>query len=279
MKTPLVLLLLAVPGAAAHAGGLEIAGHGGPVIPVYDQSLRIDPSFVLPGGTPLPRGQELRLEARGGTALGAALTLYLADAIGFEARLDTADLKVESEGARYTVTARNAPPLPDATAVLELGAGPMDIERVRPLSLNLKLRTPGAIRLALSGGVSYLPELRFVSAQAVRLRLTELLGVPANLELASFGLRAEALPDQRDSGRWGVNAGAGLQIRLGRQLWLVGEGRGFFFQRHRLHWRRDAARPLTPLEQTLAQEIERRLDPLDFNPTFVQATAGLALSF
>ena len=55
----------------------------------------------------------------------------------------------------------------------------MDFERIRPLSLNLKLRTPGRVRLALSGGLSYLPELNVVSAQAVRLRSVQVPGVPA----------------------------------------------------------------------------------------------------
>ena len=39
---------------------------------------------------------------------------------------------------------------------LDLSDGTAQIERVRPLSLNVKLRTPGAVRFTLSGGVNSL---------------------------------------------------------------------------------------------------------------------------
>jgi hypothetical protein len=152
------------------------------------------------------------------------------------------------------------------------------MERVRPLSLNLKLRTPGALRLALSGGISYLPSLRVVSTQAVRLHAIELGGQRVDVDVATVGLRAEAVPEEQENGRFGVNAGAGLQLRLAKGLWIVAEGRGFLFRRHQLQWQR-AGGVLSPLEQTLASELERRLEPIDFNPTFWQATAGIALAF
>jgi hypothetical protein len=273
-----ILLVFALP-AAARGSGLELAGYVGPVIPVYEQSLRLDPSgLVLPGGGVVPGGQAIGLKATGGNAVSGALTLYLADAIGIEVRLDTAELDLEVSGATYRVVVDLPAPLPDATGDLELGSGPMDVERVRPLSLNLKLRTPGRLRLALSGGLSYLPELRVASAQAVRLRAAQVPGVPAGAILATVGLRAEAVPDEEENGRFGANAGLGLQLQLGSHVWLVGEGRAFLFRRHRLEWQR-AGGTLTPLEQTLASELERRLEPVDFNPNYFQATAGLALAF
>jgi hypothetical protein len=278
MRIGLLIGLLAVP-AAASAGGLELSGYAGPVVSLYDQSLQFDPSgLVLPGGGVIPGGQALQLDAEGGNSLGGALTLYLADWVGLEIRLDAAKIDLAVTGATYRVVVDLPAPLADATGDLELGSGPMDFQRIRPLSLNLKLRTPGAVRLALSGGLTYLPELRVISAQAVRLRAVQVPGVPAGSVLATVGLRAEALPEQEENGRYGANAGLGLQIALGEHLMLVGEGRAFAFREHRLQWQR-AGGTLAPLEQALAAELERRLQPVDFNPNFFQVTAGLALSF
>jgi hypothetical protein len=278
MRLGCILVLLAA-APLAHAGGLELSGYAGPVVSLYDQSVQLDPAgLVLPGGAVVPAGQAMRLEAEGGTSLGGALTLYLADWVGLEVRLDAAKIDLQVTGATYRVVVDLPAPLPDATGDLELGSGPMDFERIRPLSLNLKLRTPGRVRLTLSGGLSYLPELNVVSAQAVRLRSVQVPGVPAGSVLATVGLRAEALPEQEENGRYGANAGLGLQIALGEHVMLVGEGRGFAFREHRLHWQR-AGGTLAPLEQALAAELERRLAPVDFNPNFFQVTAGLALSF
>jgi hypothetical protein len=272
------LAALLLPSAAS-AGGLEFAGYAGPVVSPYEQSVVLNPAgLILPGGGVVPGGQALRLEASGGNSVAGALTLYLADALGLEIRLDMAKLNLDVTGATYRVVVDLPAPLPDATGDLELGSGPMDVERIRPLSLNLKLRTPGRVRLTVSGGLSYLPELRVVSAQAVRLRSVAVPGVPAGAVLATVGLRADALPEQEENGRFGANGGVGLQVQLATNLLLVGEGRGFVFRRHRLQWER-AGGPLSPLEQALATELERRLDPVDFNPNFFQASVGLALSF
>jgi hypothetical protein len=270
--------LLLVP-VSASAAGLEITGYAGPIIPVYEQSVALDPSgLVLPGGGVLPAGQALKLEGDGGNTFGGALTLYLADWFGLEGRIDAADLRLKTTGATYRVVVDLPAPLPDATGDLELGSGPMDVQRIHPLSLNLKLRSPGGLRLTLSGGVSYLPSLSVESAQAVQLRAVSVPGVPAGSTLASVGLRAEAAPQAEENGRWGANLGLGLQIGLGSNLALVAEGRAFVFQEHVLNWRR-ADGPLLPIEEALARELERRLDPVEFNPNFFQVTAGLALSF
>jgi hypothetical protein len=282
MRSALVLallgLLVAVP-AVSEAAGLELAGYFGTVRSSYHETLQLDLAGLgLPGGVVAPSSQALELDARGGVALSGAATLYLADGVGLELRIDTADLDLQTTGTTFRVRVDFPSPLPDAVGDLELGSGPLDMERVRPLSLNLKLRTPGALRVALSGGVSYLPSLRVASAQAVRLRARELGGQTVDIELARVGLRADAVPEQERSGRLGVNAGAGLQLRLARPLWIVAEARGFLFRRHQLIWRRGQG-ALSSLEKTLADELERRLEPVDFNPTFWQATAGVAVAF
>jgi hypothetical protein len=60
---------------------------------------------------------------------------------------------------------------------------------------------------------------------------------------------------------------------------LVVEGRAFIFQEQTITWSRADNRPLSPIEEALADELDRRLEPIDFNPTFIQATAGLAITF
>jgi hypothetical protein len=277
-RTTGALALLLLPATSSGAG-LEFSVHAGGVVSLYEQSVSFDPSgLVLPGGAVVPGGQALRLEADGGNVLGGAVTLFLADWLGIEGRLDAADLGLQATGATYRVVLDLPPPLPDATGDLELGAGTMDVERIRPWSLNLKLRTGGSVRLALSGGVSYLPSLSVQSAQAVRLRAVSVPGLPAGSVLATVGLRAEALPEAEDNGRFGANAGLALQFGLGEHVALVAEGRGFIFREHQLTWQRTGG-PLSPLEQALARELESRLDPITFNPNFFQVTGGLALSF
>jgi hypothetical protein len=265
--------------SAAGAGGLELVGYAGAVVSPYEQTIQLDPGgLILPGGGVVPPGQALQLEASGGNSFGGALTLYLADWIGLEVRLDAAKPDVQATGASYRVVVDLPAPVPDVTGDLELGSGPMELERVHPLSLNLKLRTPGRVALTLSGGLSYLPSLAVVGSQAVRLRAVQVPGVPAGTILAAVGLRAEAIPEEEDS-RYGANVGLGLQLGLGEHVALVAEARGFVFQEHRLEWQRSTDGPLAPLEEALARELERRLAPVEFNPNFYQLTAGLSLSF
>ena len=100
------------------------------------------------------------------------------------------------------------------------------------------------------------------------------------VEVAEILVPAEALPDDEGDGRWGVNAGIGLQHRIGPRLQVQADGRYFRFQRQTLHWGEpEGTGALTPVQDQLVREITARLDPVRFNPTFFQATAGVALSF
>ena len=162
-------------------------------------------------------GQALLLESDGGNIFGGSVTLYLSDWLGIEGRLDAADQNLVMTGATYRVVVDLPAPLADASGDLEVGSGPMDMERIRPLSLNLKLRTTGPVRLALSGGLSYLPALRVISAQAVRLRSVAVPGVPAGTVLATVGLRAEgiALHEGAKATRIAADA-AGIALTVSR---------------------------------------------------------------
>jgi hypothetical protein len=280
-KTLAVILALGVAEAVV-AGDLEIAGYLGPALPSYQQSFRYDPGpnpFRIPGVT-LTQNGVFELDGRGGLAVGGGITWYaLLSTVGIEARVDTADVDVRATGARYTARADLPPPLPDLTTELDLGSGTVDLDRLRPLSLNLKLKTPGPLRLAASAGVSYLPEFRLSATQTVGLGVTGVDGRRQGLDVATVLLRAEALPNEEgQGGKLGANLGAGLQLSLLPRLAVVAEARYFVFKKHTLVWRR-AEGGLSPIEDALAQELERRLEPVEFNPTFFQATAGLTLTF
>ena len=57
------------------------------------------------------------------------------------------------------------------------------------------------------------------------------------------------------------------------------EGRGFYFPKRTVEWAPVLDRPLTPIEQALLQRLQERLDPVGFEPWWVQATIGFAVRF
>ena len=279
LRLPAAAAMLALLTGYAHAGGLELGVHAGPAVPTYDQSFRYDPGTVtvpVPGVT-LQQTGSFGIDAKGGMAFGASAAL-MAGVIGLEARLDTADLELTTQPGRYEVRADLPPPLPDATTSLAIGGGPANLERVRPLSLNLRLRTPGPLALVVSGGVSYLPSLRLDTTQPVGLGVTG-IGGGGRIDVATLGLRAQVTPQDEEEGRTGVNLGAGLRIALGTRLALTVEARAFRFKEQTLSWERADDRPLSSLETALLREVQARLPPVEFSPTFYQGTAGLALVF
>ena len=268
--------LLAAP--AVHAGGFELGIHAGPALPSYEQSFRYDPGTVtvpVPGVT-LTQTGTFGLEAEGGVSFGASVA-FMAGIIGLEGRLDTADLEIATQPGTYDVRADLPPPLPDATTSLAIGGGPANLERIYPLSLNLRLRTPGPVGFVVSGGLSYLPSLRLDTTQTVGLGVTGIVG--GRLDVARLRLRAEVAPQDEDDGRMGVNLGAGLRLALGPRVALTLEARAFRFQEQTLNWGRDDDGPLSPIESALLREVQARLAPVEFSPTFYQGTAGLALAF
>ena len=276
-----VACLLALLGAVpVSAGSFEFGVHGGRVAPFYQQTFHYGPG-ALP---PLIPGADIRqegvftLEAGGSTALGGSASFYLIPLLGLEARLDTLDVQVNVTGARFDVRADLPAPLPDLDTTLNLSPGTVSLDRLRPVSLNLKLKTPGAVGVTISGGVSYLPALSLTVTQPLALGVTGLNG--GQLQIASLALKAEGRPES-DGGRsqFGVNGGVGLRLALGSRLALSAEGRYFFFGKNRLTWSSAADRPLTPLEESLLRSALLRLDAVEFNPQAFQATVGVALVF
>lgn len=279
-RLPAACLLALLGAVPVSAGSFEIGVHGGRVAPSYQQTFHYGPGALPPliPGVDIRQEGVFTLDAQGSTALGGSASLYLLPVLGLEARLDTLDVQVKVSGARFDVHADLPAPLPDLDTSLNLNAGTVSLDRLRPVSLNLKLKTPGPVGVTLSGGVSYLPALSLTVTQPLALGVTGLSG--GQFQIATLALRAEAQPEaEGDRSRFGLNGGLGLRLALGSHLALSAEGRYFIFQKHRLTWSPASDRPLTPLEETLLRAALLRLDVVEFNPQAFQATVGVALVF
>lgn len=277
-KTPSLVLIALLAAGVAGASGWEIQGFVGVSAPTYSQTFSWSPPALpdLPG-VGIEQSGSFDLEATGGRAFGGSLTWFANDEFGLEARLDTADVSLETRNARFGVRVPLPPPLPDFEADLDLEPARVDVGRLRPLSLNLRLRTPGSISLNLSGGVSYLPELEVSIEQPLAVGVRGLDIALGTLDLGEAPIRA-SLAEGSSSSRIGANLGIGLQIRLSDSVSLAIEARGFLFSEQRLVWSA-AERSLNAAEQAVVDEVLRQLQPIDFSPALVNATAGLAISF
>jgi hypothetical protein len=278
VRVPSIVLAIALSPVAASAGELELAGYAGAVFPFYEQAFEFDPGNLsgLPPNISVEQQDIFRLDAKGGLALGAGLSWQFAPWFGLEARVDTADVSAQITGARYLIRLDLPGPLPDLTNELTLGGGDASLHRLYPVSLNFRARTPGRTNVGASAGLSYLPSFSFEIVQRATLQPPP----PLPAAVATVTLAAEALPATQDEGRFGANAGVFVQVGIGERAALVAEGRYFHFSRQTLVWDTPRVEPELPLVgQAVVEEIAGQLDPVDFNPTFFQLTAGLALRF
>jgi hypothetical protein len=282
MRHRALALSLAASSFAGLAGAtdrLEIAGHGGFTFPFYSQTFRYDPGAVsvpIPGVSVEQNGQ-FELRASGGPAFAGAITLYATSGLGFEFRVDHADITLDTQGGSYSVRVGLPAPLDPVVANLSLTQGTADLQAVTPLSFNLKLRTGGRVRLTASLGPSRLGGLEMTLTQSVGLGVIGFDFAQGNAQIATIGLKASALGETGSS--WGANLGLGLQIPIGEHGAFVIEGRGFYFPKRTVEWAPVVDRPLTPIEQVLLQRLQERLDPVGFEPWWVQATIGFAVRF
>ena len=278
----LVVAALAAAVRPAAAAGWEVTLSAGKVFPFYNQAFAYDPGPLaapIPGATLEQRGV-FTLDARGGLALNLAVARTLGPHAALEARLDTADVNVETIGARYHLRASLPAPLPPLSTDVDLGTGTVDLERLRPLSLNLRLGAGARPRVALSAGVSWLPAFRFAVNQGIGIGLPATSGARLSLDVATVALRAEALPSESGQGRLGANAGLQVDVPIGPRAAIVLDGRYFRFEKQTLHWgRAETSGPLPALQENLVRQVEERLEPVVFNPTFFHVSVGLALRF
>jgi hypothetical protein len=274
-------LLLAVLSAPALAGAaeLELTGYAGYTFPFYSQTFKYDPgpvSVPIPG-VGVEQSGSFELKASGAPAFAGGIAFYVTDGFGFEVRYDRADLTVEAQAASYTVRVGLPAPLEPVLADLALTNGTADLEAASPVSFNLKLRTPGHVRFTVSGGASRLGDLQFQAQQIVGLGVIAFNLEQNNIQVGTIGIRARSVAGTTST--WGGNLGLGLQIPIGEHAALVLEGRGFYFPKRAVEWEPVLDRPLSAIEQALLVRVQERLPPVEFEPWWVQATAGLAIRF
>ena len=94
--------------------------------------------------------------------------------------------------------------------------------------------------------------------------------------VARAGIRAAPAVGETQ-GRWGGTAAARSELPLGARTSFQVEARAFRFEAVTLRWQlvEPAAGPFSDL----LKEGVARIDPITFEPTFYQATAGIAIRF
>jgi hypothetical protein len=273
-----ILAVWAAASSPASAADVEVAAHASLSIPFYSESLAYDPSPLLPAlpGVRIVQSGAFTLDGRGGVGGGAALAWPAAGPLAVEARFDAARIRVDTAGAAYDVRVDLPPPLPDLATQVALGDDASASAWLRPLSLNLRLRTPGAAAVMLSGGLSYLPEPSLRLRQSVGLGVSGIDALAGRVQVASVAVEARSAADSGGQ-RFGLNVGLGGRLPLGERLSLQADARYFRFGRQTLRWARDPAARPSALEERLLAELLPRLPEPSFRPTFFQATAGVAL--
>ena len=272
----LVVLFAFLPAAPVRAATLEIAGYGGLTLPFYEQTFTV--SLAPPAnptvGVDIRQERPLSLNAKSGLALAGAATVYFGGALGIEARYDSAAVDITSEPPLYSL--RLSRPLPTVDLTLEPVPTVVTVSSLTPLSLNVKLRTPGPLRFFLSGGLSYLPDFQLAVVQKLEVNVAGIL-LPVNL--GSLTASALTRPQDPQNGRFGGNAGLGIQIKVGEHVALLGEGRVFLFPKHVLTWRVSQQGGLVTLPQEALTALEQQLEPIRFNPAYFHLEGGIAFTF
>jgi hypothetical protein len=274
-----ILLVVVAAPALAGAGEVELTGYAGYTFPFYSQTFRYDPgpvSVPIPGVT-VTQGGSFELKGSGGPAFAGGLTFYVTDGLGFEIRYDHADITVETQSSAYDVQVGLPAPLDPVLANLTLTKGTADLKAAAPLSLNLKLRTGGGVKLTASGGASRLGDLEFTAQQTIGLGVIAFNLEQNNIQVGTVGFRATGVAGTGST--WGGNLGLGLQIPIGERGALVLEGRGFYFPKRSVEWEPVLEQPLTAIEQALLERVQERLPVVEFEPWWVQATVGFAIRF
>jgi hypothetical protein len=253
---------LLMAGAQPAAADWDVSFFLGRAFPTFDEQLvvRLPSVPPVPGLEILPSGTP-ELRADGGPVAGGALAWEIG-VFGLEGRLDVTDVGFEFTGARYDL--RFNPPVFGVTGgSVTLGDGRFDANRLKLLSLNVRLRTPGPVSLVASGGLTYLPDFDVTGSVPVGFELT---GLPPQPQ-PELGLRLA--PGESDH-RVGVNGGLGL--RVGGRVAVFAEGRVFYFREYELRFAFDDAQPFV---NSLLDNVE----PVGFEPVIANAVAGLVLRF
>jgi hypothetical protein len=260
-----ILFLLGVAGSTpGFAQGLDVTLFAGRAYPVFDDRLTLRPGAPAAAGLDVTVVGAPEIRADGGLVFGGAAAFELG-IVGIEGRLDATNVAFDVTGARYDLRGTVAP-FEDVTGSITIGDGRLQASRMHLLSLNLRVRTPGAVGLQASGGLSYLPDVSVTGSVPLGLQLPGFISVPG----VEPRLRLEAVPDE-PANRIGGNVGVGLRAG-GPRLALLAEVRGFFFRAYALRFGVDGA-------PGIANEIVRSIDTIRFEPVIVNAQAGLIFRF
>jgi opacity protein-like surface antigen len=288
MKLKLAILVVAIllPLTASAGNNVEVAGYFGKAFPGYSQSFLYNPGDVtipIPGVS-LTQAGAFQVDASGGFTAGGAVAFYFGGIIGIEGRFDSAPIDVKASGERYDVRLTLPGVVQPVSATLDLSQSTVEVGTLKPWSINLKIRTPGAVRFFASGGVSHMGPITYTVSQKIGLGATSLDASVPQLNVGTVVLNGaltptEATSGQAASGNWGFNVGGGLQFKLGQSVFLVGEARYFFFKNQTFEWTAAPDRALSSFEQKLFDATLQHLEPVDFKPQFFQVTGGIAFSF
>jgi hypothetical protein len=258
---PLAFLSLLATPLPGFAQGLDFTVWLGRAYPLIDGRLTLRPSPPVLPGLDIAETGPLEIRAAGGPVFGAALAFELG-ILAIEGRVDATDVRLDLRGARYDLSA--TAPFDAVTGTVIVGDGRFDVERLYLLSVNGRVRTPGAVSLVVSGGLSYLPDIVVTGSVPLAVEGPAFpdAGIQPRLQLRT----APGEPRHR----FGVNGGVGL--RAGGRVSLAGEVRVFYFREHGL---RLGAEGLPGL----VTELVDRVDPVRFEPIFVNAQVGLVFRF
>jgi hypothetical protein len=257
-----VVLGVLVGGSPAYAGW-DLSVFGGAAFPTYEQQFVVRAPTVppLPGFVIQPSG-DLTIDAKGGSVFGAAICGEVG-ILGIEGRFDSTGIELRTSGFSYGLRF-SAPPLPTFSGSLSVAPGTLETDRLRLLSVNLRLRTPGPVSLVASGGFSYLPDFEVTGSTPVQLTVS---GIPALDTTGTFRLR---VAPTESSHRFGVNAGGGLRFKIAPGVSLFGEGRVFYFKEYELS---------IDVEDPRLQDLVGAIEEPRFRPVVVNAAGGLVFSF
>jgi hypothetical protein len=259
----LALALLSSATARAQAQGGDLTLFVGGAYPIYDERLTLRPPTPnVPGADVTVTGSPA-LRASGGLVLGGALAFEFG-VFGIEGRLDSTQVGFDLDGARYDVRPGSGP-FQGTAASVTVGDGEFEADRFNILSINARLRTPGPVGLVVSGGFSYLPDITITGSVPLS---AEIIGVP--LPGIAPRLHLTAAPGESDH-RFGLNGGGGLRIG-GSRVALMVEARVFHFREYDLRFTVDGA-------PAIVTDLLEVLEPIRFEPTIVNAQAGLVFRF
>jgi hypothetical protein len=258
-----VCVVLTVTAGNSFAQGVDVTLFVGRAYPVYDERLTFTTSLPVLPRVAVRESNPLTITTEGGEVLGAALAVELG-VIGIEGRLDATDVAFVVNGTRYDLVA--TAPVTTPLGSVTLDSARMNVDRLKLLSLNVRLRTPGDIALVASGGLSYLPGVTVVGQLPVTVDAPGILS-PTTV---NAHLRLVATPGE-DEHRWGVNGGAGIRIG-GRRLALLAEARAFYSRRFDLRLA-EADGP------DLLNAVAAGIPAIQFEPVIVNAQVGLTVRF